>query len=431
MIGTIQDITERKQAEEALRASEERFRVTFEEAPVGMVIGVGDGVIVKANRAMCRMSGYSEEELVGRHVRDLAHPEDRELSGPFVEKLLGGEIPSFSVEKRYIRKDGQPFFAHAMTAAARGPEGEIAFGLGVVQDITDRKRAEQEKLEMERRLLHAQKLESLGVLAGGIAHDFNNILAGIMGYADLVKVQLPASEPARKDIDIIKKAVQRAADLTRQMLAYSGKGKFIVEPVSLSQIVKEMRAMMEMSISKKATLNCNLSSDLPMIEADASQIHQIILNLVINASEALGEDSGVITISTDTIHCNGPDFAVLGGDDLHEGLYVRLEVSDTGCGMDEETLAKIFDPFFTTKFTGRGLGLAAVHGILRGHKGGIRVASKPGQGTTFQVFFPAIETPAAISAVNPPRPSPGMAPGPFWLWMTRRLSAVWRRIWSR
>ena len=406
MIGTIQDITERKQAEEALRASEERFRVTFEEAPVGMVICVGDGVIVKANRAMCRMSGYSEEELVGRHVRDLAHPEDRELSGPFVEKLLGGEIHSFSVEKRYIRKDGQPFFAHAMTAAARGPEGKIAFGLGVVQDITDRKRAEQEKLDMERQLLHAQKLESLGILAGGIAHDFNNILAGIMGYADLVKLQLPASEPARKDIDIIKKAVERAAHLTRQMLAYSGKGKFIVEPVSLSQIVKEMRAMMEMSISKKATLNCNLAPNLPMIEADASQIHQIILNLVINASEALGEDSGVITISTDTIHCNATDYAVLGGDDLHEGHYVRLEVSDTGCGMDEQTLAKIFDPFFTTKFTGRGLGLAAVHGILRGHKGGIRVASKPGQGTTFQVFFPAIETPAAnpIGESTPAKP---------------------------
>ncbi len=400
MLGTIQDITERKHAEEALRASEERFRVTFEEAPVGMVICVGDGVIVKANRAMCRMSGYSEEELVGRHVRDLAHPEDRELSGPLVEKLLGGEIPSFSVEKRYIRKDGQPFFAHAMTAAARGPEGKIAFGLGVVQDITDRKRAEQEKLEMERRLLHAQKLESLGVLAGGIAHDFNNILAGIMGYADLVKVQLPASEPARKDIDIIKKAVERAAHLTRQMLAYSGKGKFIVEPVSLSQIVKDMRAMMEMSISKKATMNCKLAPDLPMIEADASQIHQIILNLVINASEAFGEASGVITISTDTIHYNAPDFSVLGGDDLQEGHYVRLEVSDTGCGMDEQTLAKIFDPFFTTKFTGRGLGLAAVHGILRGHKGGIRVTSKPGQGTTFQVLFPVIESPAPVSAAE-------------------------------
>ena len=353
----LRDITERKRAEEALRDSEERFRVTFEEAPVGMVICVGDGVIVKANRALCRMSGYSEEELVGRHVRDLAHPEDRELSGPFVEKFLGGEIPSFSVEKRYIRKDGQPFLAQAITAAARGPDGKIAFGLGVVEDITERKRVEQEKLDMERRLLHAQKLESLGILAGGIAHDFNNILAGIMGYADLAKVQLPASEPAREDIDIIKKAVARAADLTRQMLAYSGKGKFVVEPVSLSRIVKDMRAMLQMSISKKATLNCNLAPDLPMIEADASQIHQIILNLVINASEALGEESGVIAISTDTIHCSGTDCAVLGGDDLREGLYVRLEVTDTGCGMDEANAGEDIRSFLHDEVHGPGIGL--------------------------------------------------------------------------
>ena len=359
-------------------------------------------------------------------------PKTGNLAAPLSRNSSVGRITVSQWRNDIFGRTANPFFAHAMTAAARGPEGKIAFGLGVVQDITDRKRAEQEKLDMERRLLHAQKLESLGILAGGIAHDFNNILAGIMGYADLVKVQLPASEPARKDIDIIKKAVERAAHLTRQMLAYSGKGKFVVEPVSLSRIVKDMRAMLEMSISKKATLNCNLAPNLPMIEADASQIHQIILNLVINASEALGEDSGVITISTDTIHCNGTDYAVLGGDDLREGHYVRLEVSDTGCGMDEQTLAKIFDPFFTTKFTGRGLGLAAVHGILRGHKGGIRVTSKPGQGTDVPslVSRPS-KRPHPSRLVNPSRPSPGMAPGPFWLSMTRRLSAVWRRIWSR
>ena len=199
-------ITKHKQADDALRESEERFRLTFEEAPVGMVIGVGKGVIAKANRALCRMSGYNEEELVGRLVRDLAHPEDRDLSDPLVKKFFAGEIPSFTLERRYLRKDGQPFWARATTAAARGPDGKIAFALGIVEDITERKRAGEEKLEMERRLLHAQKLESLGVLAGGIAHDFNNILAGIMGYADLALVRLPASEPARADIEVIKQA---------------------------------------------------------------------------------------------------------------------------------------------------------------------------------------------------------------------------------
>jgi len=254
----------------------------------------------------------------------------------------------------------------------------------------DKKIAEATLRERERQLWHAQKLESLGILAGGIAHDFNNILAGIMGYADLALRGLPASEPVRADIEVIKKAVQRAADLTRQMLAYSGKGKFVVEPVSLTQNVKDLSRMLEVSISKKAVLKHNLVPDLPVIQADASQINQVIMNLIINASEALGEQGGVISISTDTAQCNAEDLLAIGfGQDLAEGLYVRLEVADTGCGMDQQTLAKIFDPFFTTKFTGRGLGLAAVQGIVRGHKGAIRVSSEPGRGTTFCVLFPA------------------------------------------
>jgi PAS domain S-box-containing protein len=399
--------SQRKRAEDALRESEERFRVTFEEAPVGMVIGVGDGVIAKANRALCSISGYCQEELLGRHVRDLAYPEDRALSDPLVKRLLAGEIPSFTLEKRYLRKDGHFFWAQATTALAYGPDGKAAFALGVVEDITNRKRAEQEKLELERRLLHAQKLESIGILAGGIAHDFNNILAGIMGYADLVKRQLPASETAQEDLDVIKKAVQRAADLTRQMLAYSGKGKFIVEPVSLSRIVEDNKKMLAMSVSKKAVVRYDLASDLPTTLADASQIHQVILNLVINASDALGEQNGVIAITTDTIQCDRASLAALAvGNDLREGLYVRLEVSDTGCGMDQETAGKIFDPFFTTKCTGRGLGLAAVHGIVRGHKGAIRVLSEPGKGTTFQVLFPVSDTtaPLAIAKSIPAKP---------------------------
>ena len=283
--------------------------------------------------------------------------------------------------------------------------------IGAFVDITERKRAEQEKLEMERRLLHAQKLESMGILAGGIAHDFNNILAGIMGYADLAMVRLPASEPARADIEVIKKAVQRAADLTRQMLAYSGKGKFIVEPVDLSQVVEDSKKMLAMSVSKKATVTYNLAANLPVIQADASQMRQVVMNLVINASEALGEQGGVIAVSTRYDPCEAKDLAGMGlGQDLPEGLYVCLEVADTGCGMDEQTLAKIFDPFFTTKFTGRGLGLAAVHGIVRGHKGAIQVSSEPGKGTTFRVLFPA-SGPAAPAARSEPAATPGRSSG--------------------
>jgi PAS domain S-box-containing protein len=257
------------------------------------------------------------------------------------------------------------------------------------RDISERKRAEEEKRELERRLLHAQKLESLGVLAGGIAHDFNNVLAGIMGFAELARLRLPELEPALTDIEVIKHSVQRAADLTRQMLAYSGKGKFIVESVSLSQIVEDSRKMLAMSVSKKVTLAYNLAPDLPAIQGDASQMHQILLNLVINASEAIGEQNGVISVSTDTISCSAAGCATVNETAMPEGCYVRLKVADTGCGMNQETLTKIFDPFFTTKFTGRGLGLAAVLGIVRGHKGTMRVASKPGEGTSFEVLLPS------------------------------------------
>ncbi len=263
--------------------------------------------------------------------------------------------------------------------------------------VEDKRAAEAALRERERQLWHAQKLDSLGILAGGIAHDFNNILAGIMGYADLALERLPSSEPVRADIEVIKKAVKRAADLTRQMLAYSGKGKFIVEPVSLSRLVEELSRMLEVSISKKTILKHNLVADLPFIQADASQINQVVMNLVVNASEAVGEQGGAISISTDTVQCDTEELAGIGfGQELTQGLYVRLEVADTGCGMNQQTLSKIFDPFFTTKFTGRGLGLAAVQGIVRGHKGAIRVSSRPGKGTTFQVLFPASHATASL-----------------------------------
>jgi two-component system, cell cycle sensor histidine kinase and response regulator CckA len=260
--------------------------------------------------------------------------------------------------------------------------------------------------EKEQQLWRAQKLESLGVLAGGIAHDFNNILAGIMGYADLIRLRLAPSEPARQDLDVIKKAVQRAADLTRQLLAYAGRGKMVVEAVDLSRVVEDARKMLDVTLSKKAVVNYGLASGLPTIQADISQIHQILLNLVINASESLGDRTGVITIATETVPWSVACSAGLPEEDESSPRpYVCLTVSDTGCGMDEDILGRIFDPFFTTKFAGRGLGLAAVHGIVRAHHGAIRVRSTLGSGTTFQVYFPAsaLSTEAARdeSAVPP------------------------------
>jgi PAS domain S-box-containing protein len=378
-----------------LRESAQRYGKLFDFAPIGYFAWNERGEILEVNLAGANLLDIDRSAVIRKRFGQYVALEDRAAFSEFLHHIFDADAKQIC-ELELLKGENR---IHVLIEAVtiRDSQGVAKSCLAAVMDITARKKAEEALHDMERRFLHAQKLESLGILAGGIAHDFNNILAGIMGYADLAKIHLPASSPAREDLEIIKKTVERAAHLTRQMLAYSGKGKFLVEAVSLTQIVEEMRAMLEMAISKKAVLNCNLSSELPMIEADASQIHQIILNLVINASEAIGERSGVITISTDAVHCNAADCAAL-GDGLQEGHYVRLEVTDTGCGMDEDTLAKIFDPFFTTKYTGRGLGLAAAHGILRGHQGGIQVASKLGQGTKFSLFFPAAKNLGPASA---------------------------------
>ncbi len=257
-------------------------------------------------------------------------------------------------------------------------------------DITSERRAEEARHKLEAQIQHTQKLESLGVLAGGIAHDFNNILVGILGNADLALLDMSHVSPARETVEEIKKAAIRASELTNQMLAYSGKGRFLIEPIFLNELIVEMGHMLKLTISKKASLKFDFDDNLPPIEADAAQIRQIVMNLITNASDALGDKNGIITITTSLMDIDKEYLETFVADDkLPEGLYVSIEVSDTGCGMDSETLSKIFDPFFTTKFTGRGLGMSAVLGIVRGHKGAIKIYSEPGKGTTFRVLFPA------------------------------------------
>ncbi|MFQ5628264.1 MAG: response regulator, partial [bacterium] len=265
-----------------------------------------------------------------------------------------------------------------------------AIGLrGIMADIHAKKQAEQEHEKLEAQVQYTQKLESLGILAGGIAHDFNNLLTGILGNASLSLMELPPSSPARECLEDIEKASQRAAELCRQMLAYSGKGQFVVEAVNLSEIVKDIANLLEVSISKKASLRYHFASELPAIEADSTQLRQVIMNLITNASDAIGDKAGVIKITTGTLECDDDFFSeTILAENHKPGKYVFVEISDTGCGMDNETQSKIFDPFFTTKFTGRGLGLAAVLGIVRGHKGVIKIDSQQGAGTTFKVFFP-------------------------------------------
>jgi nitrogen-specific signal transduction histidine kinase/CheY-like chemotaxis protein len=251
--------------------------------------------------------------------------------------------------------------------------------------------AEEERRGLEAQVQHAQKLESLGVLCGGIAHDFNNLLMGILGNASMVLEDLPTESPARPGVNDIEHTAKLAADLVRQLLAYSGKVKFVVERIRLSALVAEMVHLLEISITKNARLRLDLDETAPAVEVDATQVRQVLVNLITNASEALGGEDGVVSIRTGVTECDRQYLRETYLDDeLAEGLYSHVEVSDTGCGMDRKTLSRIFDPFFTSKFTGRGLGLAAVLGIVRSHRGAIKVYSEPGQGTSFKVLFPAV-----------------------------------------
>jgi DNA-binding response OmpR family regulator/C4-dicarboxylate-specific signal transduction histidine kinase len=268
-------------------------------------------------------------------------------------------------------------------ALLQGVADQAALAISNAQALADLRQSEEQ-------MRSAQKLESLGILAGGIAHDFNNLLVGVLGNASLALTELPEDSPARPFVKDVETSAQRAAELTRQMLAYSGRGKIVVESLRLSQVVHEMTQLLGRVISKRARLSLHLREDLPPIVADATQVRQVVMNLITNASDALLGEPGLVTVRTGTIHA---DARMLAGtymnEELPAGDYVYLEVTDSGVGMDAATRAHIFEPFFTTKFTGRGLGLAAVLGIVRSHKGAIDVTSEPGCGTTFRVLFPA------------------------------------------
>ena len=392
------DISERKQAEEALLYSTSLTNAAFESTADGILIVDRSGTIARWNQKFIDLWHIPEELLkvpfddapVLHHVVAQVEHQDE-----FVAKVtMLYENPEESSVDTLDLIDGRVFERYSQPHRVGH---EIVGRFWSFRDITERTRAEQARLHLEKQLLHAQKLESLGVLAGGIAHDFNNILMAIIGNADLALMRVNRESPAVENLHRIEQAAARAADLAKQMLAYSGKGKFVVETIDLNRLLEEMLHMLEVSISKKAVLRLNLHSPLPVVEADATQMRQIVMNLVINASEAIGDKSGVIAITTGCMDCDHRYLKDVWLDEnITEGLYVYLEIADSGCGMDQETLSKIFDPFFTTKFTGRGLGMAAVLGIIRGHKGAIKVYSEVGRGSTFKVLLPASGKPPEL-----------------------------------
>jgi len=377
----------------ALQQSRDQFSRLFHRAPIGYVVLDEVGLIHEVNETFCQM--------VGRHRPQL-------ISAPFVEGLAEADRPVFrgryralfrqpvskTLEVHVQRATGSAFAAQIEGAVLDMPldgprEQEAPLLMLAVTDITERQAAEAQRLHLERQMQQTQKLESLGVLAGGIAHDFNNMLTIILGNASLALDELPSGAPARESLRSIEKTALRAAELCRQMLAYSGRGRFVIESIRLDNLIREMAALLQASIAKKTLLNLHLKEALPPLRGDPSQIRQVVMNLVINASEALGENGGVITLATGRLHGTRDTLAKFTAEGpLVEGDYVWLDVSDTGCGMDTDTQQRMFEPFFTTKFTGRGLGLSAVMGIVRGHQGALKVSSAPGQGTTFKVLFP-------------------------------------------
>lgn len=395
------DVTERRRVEQELRDSQNFLDSIVENIP--NMVFVKDAVdlrFVKFNRAGEELLGIPRGEMLGKNDYDFFPKDEADFFTAKDREVLEGtgviEVPEEAIQTRAGQR-----VLRTKKIAISDQDGLPRYLLGISEDITDKKRAEEERRQLEQQLLHAQKLESLGVLAGGIAHDFNNILTAIIGNADLALMRVDPESGAVENLQRIEKAASQAADLAKQMLAYSGKGKFVVENLDLNSLLEEMLHMLQVSISKKAELRLNLVRPLPTVEADATQMRQIIMNLVINASEALGDTSGVIAITTGCRECDADYLKNIWlSERLEEGLYVYLEISDSGCGMDADTLTKLFEPFFSTKFTGRGLGMAAVLGIVRGHRGAIKVESEPDRGATFRILLPASGRPVEIQNIE-------------------------------
>jgi PAS domain S-box-containing protein len=406
MLTIARDITEQWRTEERLRMLE----VAVVHAPDAILLTEAAPLdepgprILYVNPAFTAMTGYSAEEVLGRSPRFLQGRETAPAAQAAVRTALKSRQP-VSVEIVNYRKTGEPFWVELSITPIVNAAGECTHFVSVQRELTERKRAEEESRRIQCKMQEAQKLESLGVLAGGVAHDFNNLLTVILGNTSLARLHTPEQPSLQACFEQIDQAAMRAADLCRQMLAYSGRGRFVVVPLDLSALVRESSPLLRSAVSKKTTLRLNLVENLPAVVADAVQLRQIMMNLVLNASEALDQQPGTVVVETGLMHADTDYLAATRSfTDLSEGKYVFLEVRDSGCGMTPEVQERIFDPFYTTKFTGRGLGLAAVLGIVRGHGGALRVKSEAGVGTSFRLLLPPSDTLAANRGVEAPKP---------------------------
>lgn len=389
-----QDITELKRTTLALEASEARYRALADGSLQGLLV-VGDEPpkVLYANLALADMLGTTVEKLTESTLEDLyefLRPEDAEPARRRWRARAEGRPLAGAFDTRVIRADGEH---RDLTVLASPTERD---GKEVVQvtviDQTERVKAAEQRRELEEQALRSRKLESLGLLAGGIAHDFNNMLAGILGHADLARLEADEESELYHHLEAIMTTSENAADLCRQLLGYTGRRVGKMETHDIDALVLETTTLIEVSLSKKVTIERDLGRSDLVFEGDSGQLRQVIMNLVTNASDAIGDRPGHVRVVTAPIHLAGDRLNRLHlGSDLEEGDYIKVEVSDDGHGMEEEMIERIFDPFFSTKSRGRGLGLATVHGIVRAHQGAVEVESTPGRGTTFRVFLPQSE----------------------------------------
>jgi PAS domain S-box-containing protein len=374
MLIMFRDITERKQAEAAIR----KHLSALEAANDGTAILDHNLIYTYVNDAHAKIHGYTQaQELIGKPWRISYTPQEFNRLNKDVLPIVM-EKGVWRGETVGKRRDNTTYFEEMSLTLIE--TGEYVC---VVRDISQRK-------ESEEALRQAQKLESLGVLAGGIAHDFNNLLTGMLGHASIVQATLPTDSAANEQLERLMQSAETAADLTRQLLAYAGKGQFAVRPLNLNRLIRENAGLIETAIPRRTEISLDLHEELPLLEADRGQIQQVIMNLVINAAESLGDKGGQVHLTTalQTLSASN-ETEFIGGDRLTPGDYIVLEVHDDGKGMTKSTIDRIFDPFFTTKASGHGLGLSATLGIIRTHNGGIQVESTTGQGSTFRIFFPA------------------------------------------
>jgi len=394
------DVTAQVEAQEALANLTNLLSAITAHVPAFITLLDPEGRIQYLNRMA---PGFRMEDVIGMDFLAGISDEIKPLARAALDRVLAGaEQATYAGwgwgPERELR------WYHCIMGPMRA-NGEVTGCVLIALDETERRGQDARLKEMEEALRQSQKLESLGVLAGGIAHDFNNLLTAIMGNLNLGQMKLAETSPALPHLEAVENTVLKASELTRQMLAYSGKGRFVVKPQDLNALVTEILHLLKVTVTRKARLQVDLGQELPAIDGDAAQLQQVIMNLVTNAAEALADREGLVRVGTleETLD-SGRIAREFPAQPLEPGRYVVLEVEDTGAGMDPQVLARIFDPFFTTKVKGRGLGLSAILGILKGHRAGLRIRSAPGQGSLFQIYFPASARSAPAPARNAPDP---------------------------